>query len=280
MISRYLQRLCVLGIAGFFGACDQITTPPGATSDAPVATAPDKVQTAQAPPDGPKAVVEPIRDDLRPISLLIANDRTGPARVQLRNYLQLHPNDSQATFLFGLSYHREKKYGEAVEHFDRALEAKAPYRTTNHFRGWALFYLGELDESRRAFLAFLESQPDEPDSHYALGLIALDEGDLDEAARLFQRCFELAERDNRQAKMKLLSKARYGLGRVHEQKGELEQAKTEFARSVELFPDHYEALYRLNRVLVKLGEDEQAAIVQERYLQTKERVRPGTSFPE
>jgi len=159
MISRYLQRLCVLGIAVSLGACDQITTPPGAPPDAPVATAPDK-QAVQTPPDGPKAVVEPIRDDLKPISLLIANDRTGPARVQLHNYLQLHPNDSQATFLFGLSYHREKKYGEAVEHFNRALVAKAPYRTTNHFRGWALFYLGELDESRRAFLTFLESQPD------------------------------------------------------------------------------------------------------------------------
>jgi len=226
------------------------------------------------------ATAEPIRADLQTIARLIASDRTGPARVQLVNYLKTHPGDSQATFLFGLSYHREKKYGEAVDHFRQAIAAPNPYCTTNHFLGWATFYLGELEEARAAFLQFLLCQPDEPDSHYALGLMALDAGDLHEAAGLFNRCHDLAEHDPRQARMKLLSKSRYGLGRVHEQNGDYLQAKQEFAQSVELFPDHYEALYRLNRALVKLGEHEQAAEVHERYLQTKERVRPGTSFPE
>jgi Tfp pilus assembly protein PilF len=287
MFFKCLNSLAPFFLAGWLSGCDQVSTPPLPPKVGSMASQPQSGASTQPPPvsssaaSGPStATAEPIRDDLKLIARLIGSDKTGPGRVQLLNYLKLHPGDSQATFLFGLSYHREKKYGEAVEYFDKALAAAVPYRTTNHFRGWAMFYLGELEESRKSFQAFLVSQPDEPDSHYALGLIELDSGNLDEAARLFHRCFELAEKDNRQAQRKLLSKARYGIGRVHEQNGELGAAKAEFAGSAELFPDHYEALYRLHRVLVRLGEVEQAKIVQRQYLQTKERVRPGTSFPE
>ena len=54
---------------------------------------------------------EALRGDLVTFYRLIQSRQTGPARVRIRKHLILHPDDGQAEFLFGLSYHREKRYG-------------------------------------------------------------------------------------------------------------------------------------------------------------------------
>lgn len=243
-------------------------------------SAPSSVtQPQQVPSGNGTAPADKLNPELAPIFSLIRQRQSGPARVRLVNYLTLHPNDGQAEFLFGLSYHREQKYGEALPHYDKALAHAPAYSLTNHFRGWANYYMGNLDEARKAFDAFLMRQPDEPDSLFALGLIELDEDNLDEAERYFRRSIEtLTVRDPSDAKG--LSKAHTRLGEVHDRRGEYDRAKIELTRATELFPDHYEAFYKLYRVLIRLGEKEQAEIVHQTYLATRERMRPGTSFPE
>jgi tetratricopeptide (TPR) repeat protein len=230
-------------------------------------------------PQPPSQVVEKLNPELSPIRNLISTNQNGAARVRLADHLKIHPTDGQAVFLFGLTYHREKKYAQAVPHFDRALTLPPLYMPINYFRGWALYYLGEAEKSRQAFQSFLQLKPDEPDAHFALGLIAQEEGDLDEAKERFQRSIELVNAQGGRD-VQALSKAHTRLAEVFEQRGDLEQAKLNLVVAVKLFPDQYEALYKLYRVHVRLGEHDQAQAVHAQYLATKERVRPGTSFPE
>lgn len=210
---------------------------------------------------------------------LIRQRHTGPARVQLHNYLEAHANDGQACFLFGLTYHREKKYGEAKPWFEKALQFAPDYAVTHYFYGWTLYWLGDLPTSKREFETYLKSNPSEHDSHFALGLIALDGDDLDEAQRLFKRSMELLEASKIDDKA-AMSRAKARLGEVYERQGKLAEARGELEQAVTLYPDHYEALYKLYRVLVRLGDNDKADAVRKQYVETLQRVRPGTSFPE
>lgn len=221
-----------------------------------------------------------IPEDLMPIAALIRKRDTGGARVRLQNYLVLHPDSAPANFLFGLSYHREQKYGQAIPYYQKAKRIDASFGLTDHFQGWAQYYLGDLDAARESFERFLKTHPNEPDSIFAVGLIELDEDNLEEAAARFRRSITILEKDKANPDIKALSKAHARLGEALERLDKLAQARQELEVATQLYPDHYEAWYRLNRVLIRLGQTEEAKRVHAKYLQIKERVHPGTSFPE
>jgi tetratricopeptide (TPR) repeat protein len=219
---------------------------------------------------------------LVPLFELIRGHQTGPARVRLNNYLQLHPGDVQAKFLFGLSYHREQRYMQAMPYYDEAVAVDPSFSLTHHFRGWALYYMGELDAAKESFERFLVMMPNEPDSLFALGLIALDEDELVQAEDYLQRSLNVlkSQGDSGGGDRKALSKAHTRLGEVYERTDRLEEARQQMTRAVELFPDHYESMYKLSRVLARLGRTEEAQQAYDAYEATRNRIRPGTSFPE
>jgi tetratricopeptide (TPR) repeat protein len=221
-----------------------------------------------------------LRPELAEFYRLIEQRRSGPARVRLRKHLNLNPNDGQAEFLFGLSYHREKRYALARPYLESAMRNEPGYALTPYFAGWGLYYLGEPDAARSMFERHLEHQPDEGDSHFALGLIALDEDDLDDADRRFRRALEL--HGDLPGREKDRSKAHALLGDVAIRRGEWERAREELLIATESYrdPDHYAAYYKLYRVLLRLGDADAAEAAQAKFLQTRQRLYPRTSFPE
>jgi len=75
-----------------------------------------------------------------------------------------------------------------------------------------------------------------------------------------------------------IAKTRTRLGEVYERRGDLERAKTELTAATDLYPDNYEGLYKLYRVLEQLGQTEQATKVHAAYVAAKERLHPGSSM--
>lgn len=211
---------------------------------------------------------------------LIRNRQTGPARVRLRNYLDIHPDDAQASFLFGLTYHREQRYMQAIPYYEKAIGLDPAFPLTHHFLGWAWYYMGDLPSAKQSFETFLAMMPDEPDSLFALGLIELDEDELPQAEEHLKRSLQILQSQGERADRKALSKAHTRLGEVYERTDRLEEARREMTRAVELFPDHYESFYKLSRVLARLGRTEEAKQAYDTYEATRNRIRPGTSFPE
>lgn len=269
LVAGSVLIVLLLAAIGSLAGCD------GCRKQPPSSRQPDPNASQPAASGSSK----PLHPQLMGAFSLISNRDTAAARTALTTYMSRHPDDGQAAFLYGLSFHREQRYGQALSYYDRALELAPDYHKTHHFRGWALFYLGDLDSSRESFDAFLRAEPDEPDSLFALGLIELDEDNLDAAEARFRRSIEVLTAQGGRD-IKGLSKAHTRLGEVYERLNQLEQAKAQLTRATDLFPDAYEAYYKLYRVLVRLGEHERAQHVQQLFLASRERVRPGTSFPE
>lgn len=213
-----------------------------------------------------------IRPELAPIRNLIAQNNNTSARLHLQSHLAQDPDDAEALFLFALSFHRELRYGQARPHFERAIELRPHFHPAYHFYGWCLYYLGELDAAREAFEQHLDMAPPEGDSHFALGVIALDEGNLSEAELRFTTALDLLDEDPQRPADR--SRAHARLGEVYERQGKLEEAREQLVKATTLFPDHYEAEFMLYRVLTRLGEDEAAQAALKRHEETKQRLRP------
>jgi Tfp pilus assembly protein PilF len=225
------------------------------------------------PPSNPA----PLSPELSQYFRLI-QDRHPGARVRLRKYVDNNPQDGRARFLFGLSYHQEKRYGLARPWYEQAISLAPEYGQTYHFYGWCLYYLGDPDLARRALQIHLRFDPEEPDSHFALGLIALDADELEEAQQYFRRAIELCQgQDDR---TRDLAKARVRLADTLVRNGDFQDARIELEQAAVLEPELYETHYKLFRVLSYLGEDEAATQAQARFLAAREKVYPMTSFPE
>jgi hypothetical protein len=200
----------------------------------------------------------------------ISEGRFMEARAAVALYQKRHRYCPTCEFLHGLSYHKEKRYELARPFFEKAIEMEERYAPTWYFFGWCLYYLGELDESRDAFERHLALDPLEGDSHFGIGLIAMDEGDLETAEARFRKAIELQEQNPR--RVREVAKAHARLGDVFTLQDKLEDARRQLFLATELWPDHYEAQFKLARVLYRLGEDEAAGEAMKRFETMQERV--------
>ncbi len=212
---------------------------------------------------------------------LISQGQTGSARVRLRQWMEKHGESSQNLFLMGLSYHHEAQYVQAAQWFEKATrfpQAKT-YAPVRHFLGWSYYYAGQLEPSKQAFEQFLEYQPDEPDTLFALGLISIEEGNLESATQYFIDSIEVSEQH-----VFIQAKAKARLADVMATLDRWGEAILLYQEAVALQADLYEAWYRLSQALRREGHVEEAAIAYQQFLEAKKRVRPDlhaqTRFPE
>jgi len=211
---------------------------------------------------------------------LISEGNSGAARVRLRQYMDNSGASSDALFLMGFSYHVNRQYSKAKEWFKKGVTLKTGsiYPPTWHFLGWSFFYLGELEESKEAFNHFLSLKPDEADSLFALGLIALEEGNTREAGALFTQSKQGTDDAIIQAK------ATARLADVNAELGNWAKAIVLYEESLALNPDLYEAWYRLSRALHRTGQENKCMDALHSFELARQRVRPDltsqTRFPE
>lgn len=212
---------------------------------------------------------------------LISQGQTGSARVRLRQLMEERGVSSQNLFLMGLSYHHEAQYVQAAEWFEKATQfpQAQSYAPAWHFLGWSLFYTGQLEASRQAFEHFLEYQPDEPDSLFALGLISTEEGNLNSATQYFNASIEASEQH-----VFIRAKAKARLADVLATLDQWSEAILLYQEATALHPDLYESWYRLSQALRRTRRDEDATIAYKQFIEAKNRVRPDlqaqTRFPE
>ena len=226
---------------------------------------------------------EPVKLDfgLKTHIQLIQDGKTGSARVQLRQLMENAGESAQPLFLMGLSYHKEKRYTKGVEWFEKAASFESIadcYPPTWHFLGWSYYYLGDVEKAQKAFGQFLVLHPDEGDSLFALGLLAMEAGNSIEAERLYSRSIT-AQKGNPRGQAKAIAR----LGDVHKVVGNLEGAKEQYLLAVKLDPDLYEAWYHLSTIQYRLNEKKLSVFALEQSKQAKERVlqsRHQTRFPE
>ena len=222
-----------------------------------------------------------LHPDLETHFILISEGNSGSARVRLRQHMDTHGESAQPLFLMGLSYHKEKRYIKAVQWFEKSAQFDVPttqYPPTWHFLGWSQYYLGNATASHEAFNHYLMLNPNEGDSLFGLGLLAMEEGNFEEASKLFQQSIDV-QQDLPKGQAK--SKAR--LADIREQQGNFSEALQLYREALDLDPDLYEAWYHLATTYKREGMEEECNAALEMYSVTRTRVRPDlhtTRFPE
>ena len=222
-----------------------------------------------------KAYEDPIR--------FIAEGDFGSARVRVRQRMDAQGEHSQGCFIMGLSYHNEKRYAKAADWFSRATKFQDEvYPPAWHFLGWATYYLGHSSQSKEAFQRFLILQGDEPDSMFALGLIAMEEGQAQKAMKWFQQSIDMCK-GNQQLMQSIASKSFARMSDVLESQGRIDDAVVMYLRAIDLNPRLYEVYHRLSNIYRKQGELQLAENAQKQFFLTRDIIRPDlkhTSFPE
>lgn len=247
---------------------------------------PDSPSEPSATPAAPAAAPAPVMEPADPrldeaLRRIAAGDFEG-ARALCSAVTEERPTSARAAFLLGLAHHKQKNYGAALPCFDRALELGPtfePFAPVTYFRAWCRYYMGDSAGARADFEAHLRLVPDDADSCFGLGVIALDEGRLDDADRELRQALQLStERFERgdESRRADVAKAHARLADVHLLRDDPEAARRELEAAVELYPAHYAAWYKLHQVLLRLGEDEAAAEALRQHDLWKERVRPGS----
>lgn len=199
---------------------------------------------------------------------MIVTEAFPVAEMTLKTVLREKPGTGQAEFLLGVAIQKQKRYGEARAHFERAITLKQSYPEVDHafhFLGWACYYLGDTTVSRQAFEEHLRRVPDEADSVFGLGLVALEDDRVEDAEALFLRTLEMHQARGVVPRADV-AKARARLGDVYLRLDRDEDAERELATAVRIYPDAYEAWAKLARIYDRMGrtEDAERARVSER----------------
>ena len=263
------RRLIVgLLVAGLSSGCGK-----GEPADGPNSADSSTVETATSA-EVPREMLPPPTDQRFQLGRqLLVSGRFAEAEVVFEALDGYGPRHPSVAFLHAISVQKQKKYAAALAELDELAGLSVDYperRGLQHFRGWCLFYLGRPAEAADAFAAHLSVQPDEPDSHFGLGVSRLELGETEAALACFDRAIEIdLGRDDRRRD---LAKAWIRRGDALWELGRIEEATASFHKGVIQFPDHYEGWAKLARGHERLGDADKVAWAQREETNARRRV--------
>jgi len=248
------------------------SSPPAGTQE--VATDVPSGGESVAPVDSPAAPaprLAPLPPELRDAARLNRQGRFEAARSLTKRYAARNPDDGRAEFILGLTYHQAGNHGPATPHFERALALAPDYYLTHLYFGDSLFLVGDMAGARREYEAYGAAQPSEPLAHYSVGLVDLEEADLDDAEARFREAIALFDRmrgDNPRlyaARSGARARCHARLADVHFARDEYDAARDELIASTTIAPGNISAFHALSLVYRRLGENDLADQALDRY---------------
>lgn len=185
-----------------------------------------------------------------------------------RNLLQPIIADRPAAnwprFLLALTHHKEKRYAEARPLFEAVIEGGFTHPKlvqVFYFYGWCLYYLGDLAGAARGFEAASALEPNNADAHFGLGLTHYELQRFDAAEQELRTALAMFAKADfaKDASARVdLAKAHARLGDVCYALDRFDEAREHLQQCVQIHPRHYEAWFRLSRVLLRLGDKDGA----------------------
>ena len=220
---------------------------------------------------GGSQTATPSAVDLSEIKTQIEAEEYQAAAQALEEVVAENEQNAEAYFLLGLSYFNLNQYQKARDAFNRALELDSERAAAIHHNLGALAYqMGDIETAEAEFKAALETEPDDPDTHYQLGATYLvkalpansqmpDPEMLEMARAEFERALELAPGK---------AEALVGLGNSYLLENRLDDAIETLEEAIDANPEMPEALFALGRAYALAGQTEEARETLERFLDT------------
>ena len=123
--------------------------------------------------------------------LAIASHQYHDAAKHLRELIALKPDPADNWFNLGIVEEKLGRFPEAADAFRSALERTPRQADEIHARlGGVLALAGREDDAEQAYRRALELEPDSPDAHFGLGLLAVSEGRLEDGIGEFRLAVE------------------------------------------------------------------------------------------
>ena len=142
-------------------------------------------------------------------TVLLLSDRPDEAIAMAQRALQVPGYDQPARAYtnMGIAYLHKGAFGQAAEHFRKALDYQANLPEVHHNLGLAYTGLGRRAEAIQAFYEAIRFRPAYVDAYLGLGNVLLTEGRHEEARRVFERVIALAPGSNLAADLREQLKA-------------------------------------------------------------------------
>lgn len=243
----------------FLGTCQLAAAVQVAQEVGAPAKSPDDAVPPPVPASPPASPAYP--DDVRLDTALrmLGKGALDGARQTAQTVLKAKPDCDRAAAIEGIVLNKMKRYEEAKPLLERARDSKQPFpeqKHAAHFLGWCHYHLGDLSAAQKAFELHLTVVPNEPDSTFGLGLVALGEDRLDDADRNFARALEgfTTPRDSAVDRARVLTR----MADVALRRDDPAAAEALLRRAIEASPVQHETWSKLARVCDRLGKVQEA----------------------
>ena len=137
--------------------------------------------------------------------------------------------ESEKYYEEGVNYHKEKKYKEAVESFDKAIELDNTKSKYYSARGRAKNGLRQYEEAKKDAERALELDKNNAESYFVFGNAKRNLGQYEEAIKDYDKAIELAPND---------SYAYNNRGNAKRKLGQYEDALKDYKKALELDPNN------------------------------------------
>ncbi len=179
------------------------------------------------------------------------NGKLLEAERTFKEILRLNPKFHKAYIQLGMLYQKQKRFGDAVVEFKKALEIE-PSSIAHKNLGIAFTKLGKNRKAVKEFEAVIEMNPNSEDIHFLLGKVLFN-NKLDNHQRVIEE-FKKALKANPQR-----WEASFALGLVYKSQKLFKDAISHFSKVVAIRPSFADAHYQLGHMYIAI-KDGKAAI--------------------
>lgn len=178
-------------------------------------------------------------------------DVTGAVSL-LREVTRTNPNDAEAHLLLGAALSLVPRRQDSIQALLRALELGPGNARLHTSAGMALARLGEQDAAMQVFERAVSLDQAQWEAHLNIAIILAGKEEFDRAAHHMATALSMVPDRRPRARLHLLN------GKLHVERGQLEQAAGEFRESIEIDPSSGEAHVALGVTLKRLLRDAEA----------------------
>lgn len=178
---------------------------------------------------------KPINADTYFAAGQLAETQDAPARAEAdyRKALSMNPNHPGSLFRLGVMYAKQKKYGEAIDAWNRYVRATGGSPTAFANLGFCLELAGRTEDAEAAYLRGIKQDPTNAPCRVNYGLLLARHDRISEAVLEMQTVLTEAA-------------VHYNLASVYEGLNRREQAKIEYRKALAADPQMNEAQARLD----------------------------------
>ncbi|MGA2508567.1 MAG: tetratricopeptide repeat protein [Chitinispirillaceae bacterium] len=180
---------------------------------------------------------------------LYKTGRTGEAIAHYQKALEIKPNYAEAHNNLGVPLENIGRTDEAIAHYQKALEIKPNYAEAHYNLGNLLSNIGRTDEAIAHYQKALEINPDYAKVHNNLGNLLSNIGRTDEAIAHYRKALEINPD---------YFEAHNNLGNLLSNIGRIDEAIAHYRKALEINPNCYEVHYNLGNLLVNIGRTDEA----------------------